>query len=241
LGYRVLEGDKNMGRPPRKLPISRAIGRSPKFSLTDGSWLKVEAAYGRALSNTVRQSIVEATNEYLATEGFERNAKPSRPTIDMVKTIKAASDDLRKKFSTAGGDTAAFAQFAIREHLFSKRLQIEPHEQLFHVLGEVMFSLSGACTQALTELDDPDAKVFREGASWDQWIRALKEIAEQNELPVAASKAGDSEAALAPFARLVEALQDHLPKQTRRHANTKLSSAIYGACRQPTEKIKESE
>jgi hypothetical protein len=217
------------------------VGRSPELSLTTENWNDVETAYGWALSNAIRQDIVEATNEYLASEVFERNAKPSRQAIDMIKSIKAVSDDLRKKLSTAGGDTAAFAQSAISEHLFSKRLQIEPYEQLFHVLGEVMFSLSGACTQALTELDDPNAKVFREGASWDQWIRALKEIAEQHELPVAASKAGNSEAGLGPFARLVEALQDRLPKQTRRHANTKLSSAIYSACRQSTEKIEESE
>ncbi|MBN9004605.1 MAG: hypothetical protein J0H40_04245 [Rhizobiales bacterium] len=128
-----------MGRPPRKLPISGAIGPSPEFSLTDESWKKVEAAYGCPLSDPVRQDIVEATNRFLASEVFERNAKSSKPAIDMVHAIKAASDKLWTKFSMAGGDAGAFAQSAIKEHFSSPHLKTEPYEQLFQALGEVMF------------------------------------------------------------------------------------------------------
>jgi hypothetical protein len=229
-----------MGRPSRKLPFSRADGRSPNFLLTDENWNEVELAYGCALSDTIRQSIVDATNQFLASEVFERNAKPSRPTIDMVESIRAMSDKIRKKLS-AGGETAAFAQSAIMEHLVSKYLKLEPYEQLFHALDEVTSSLSAACTQALTELDDPEAHVFRDGVSWDRWIRVLTHIAEQNGLPIAASNAGNAEAELGPFARFVEALQELFPQEVRRHANTRLSSAIYRARRQPIEEIEESE
>jgi hypothetical protein len=231
---------KIMGRPYRKLPISREVGRSLELSLTAESWDKIQAAYGYPLSNTVRQAIVEATNNYLASEVFERNAKPSKPVIDMVEAIKAASDNLRKKLSPAGGESGAFAQSVIRQYLSSKHLQVEPYEQVFQVLGEVMSSLSAACIQALSELDDPDAKVFRDGVSWASWIRALTAIAEQNVLPTAAHKAGDSEAEFGPFARFVEALQVHLPKQARRHANTRLSSEIYHARQQAFDLIQES-
>ena len=103
---------------------------------------------------------------------------------------------------------------------------MEPYEQLFHALGDVMFSLSGACMQALAEMDDPDATVFRNGASWDNWIRALTKIAEQSDLPLAAPKAGNPEADVGPFARLIAALQERLPIEARKHANTRLSAAI---------------
>ena len=92
-----------------------------------------------------------------------------------------------------------------------------------------MSSLSLACQTALAEMNDPDAKFFREGASWDDWIRELTKIAEENDLPTGASKAGNPDADVGPFARLVATLQEHLPKEARRHANTRLSSAIYSA------------
>ena len=123
----------------------------------------------------VRESILEATNRFLALEVFERNAKPSRPAVDLVELIKAVSDNLRKILSTAGDDAGAFAQSAIKEHFSSAHLRREPYEQLFHALGDVMSSLSGACMQALAEMDDPDAKVFRNGASWDNWILSADE------------------------------------------------------------------
>jgi hypothetical protein len=102
------------------LPISRVVGRSPQFLVTAENWRDIEAAYGCLLSDTVRQTIVEATDKFLASEVFERNAKPSKPAIDMVEAIKAASDNLRKKLSIKDGETSAFAQSAIREHLVSK-------------------------------------------------------------------------------------------------------------------------
>ena len=108
---------------------------------------EVEAAYGCALSAPIRQSIVEATNRFLAFEVFERNAKPLGPAVDLVESIKAVSDKLRKILSTAGDDAGAFAQSAIKEHFSSAHLRRKPYEQLFHALGDMMFSLS-ACLQA---------------------------------------------------------------------------------------------
>ena len=156
----------------------------------------------------------------------------------MVNSIKAASDNLRKELSTAGGDAGAFAQSAIKDHFSSAHLRMELYEQLFHALGDVMFSLSAACTETLAEMDDLDVRVFRDGASWDDWIRALTKIANQNDLPIGASKAGNPEAGSGPFARLTAALQEHLPKEARRHTNTRLSAAIYSA-RQSIEIIDE--
>ena len=51
-----------MGRPSRKLPISRVVGSFLEFSLTGRNWNKIEAAYGCSLSGSVRQSILEATS-----------------------------------------------------------------------------------------------------------------------------------------------------------------------------------
>lgn len=221
-----------MGRPSRKLPISGAVGSSPEFSLSDPDWKQVEIAYGQALPAAVRQSIVDTTNKYLEWEVFERNASALTPAVDLVESIKAASNNLRKKLSKTGGDAGAFAQSVIKEHFHSVHFRGNSYDQLFHALGDVMSSLSVACQTALGEMDDPEGKVFREGASWDDWIRALTNIVEENDLPTASSKAGNRKSDVGPFARMVAALQQHLPKQSRRHLNTRLSSAIYSA-RQP--------
>ena len=222
-----------MGRPSRKLPISGAVGSSPELSLSDPDWKQVEIAYGQALPAAVRQSIVDTTNKYLEWEIFERNASALKPAVDRVEAIKTASDNLRTKLSSAGGVGGAFAQSLIKEHFHSDHLRMESYDQLFHALGDVMSSLSLACQTALSEMNDEDAKAFREGASWDDWIRALTNIAEEHDLPTAASKAGNLDADVGPFARLIAALQAHLPKEARRHANTRLSSAIYTARANP--------
>lgn len=222
-----------MGRPARKLPISRAVGNSPEFSLTDQGWKKVEIAYGQALPAAVRQSILDTTNKYLEWEVFERNASALKPAVDLVESIKVESNNLRKKLSRAGGDAGAFAQSVIREHFHPVHFRMKPYDQLFPALGDIMSSLSVACQTAIEEMDDPEGKVFREGASWDDWIRALTNIAEENDLPTAASKAGNRKSDVGPFARLVATLQENLPKEAQRHANTRLSSAIYSARANP--------
>jgi hypothetical protein len=209
------------------------VGSSPQFSLTDQGWKKIEIAYGEALPTAVRQSIVDTTNKYLEWEVFERNASSLKPAVDLVESIKAASNNLRKELSKTGGDAGAFAQSVIKEHFHSAHFRKNSYDQLFHALGDVMSSLSAACQTALKEIDDPDATFFREGASWDDWIRALTNIAEENDLPTAASKAGNPEADVGPFARLVAALQAYLPKEAQRHRNTRLSSAIYSARAKP--------
>lgn len=229
-----------MGRPARKLPISKAVGNSPEFSLTDQDWKKVEIAYGQTLPAAVRQSIVDTTNKFLEWEVFERNASALRPAVDLVKSINVASNNLRQKLSRAGGDAGAVAQSVIKEHFHSVHFKKYSYDQLFHALGDVMSSLSAACQTALTEMDDPEATFFREGASWDDWIRALTNIAEDNDLPTAASKAGNPEAEVGPFARLVAALQAHLPKEARKHGNTRLSSAIYSARAKPLKTAEET-
>ena len=240
MGARFLaDGGENKHGTPYSQDTDIESGRNSAGILTHRWELEeIEAAYGCALSAPIRQSIVEATNRFLAFEVFERNAKPLGRRWIWLKSIKAVSDKLRKILSTAGDDAGAFAQSAIKEHFSSAHLRRKPYEQLFHALGDVMFSLSGACTQALADMDDLDATVFRNGSSWDNWIRALTKIAEQNDLPSGASKAGNPKADVGPFARLIAALQEHLPIEARKHANTRLSAAIYSA-RQPVETIEE--
>ena len=119
-----------MGRPSRKLPISGAVGSSPEFSLTDHGWKKVEIAYGQVLPAAVRRSIVDTTNKYLEWEVFERNASELKPAVDLVESIKAASNNLRKNF-LAGGEGGAFAQSVVKEHFHSAHLTMDPYASCF--------------------------------------------------------------------------------------------------------------
>ena len=251
----IAAGRQSMARSVRMLPSSRAMGRTAEVSITDKDWEHVEAAYGYPLSLEVRQSIVEATNELLYWEIFERNASPERDAANLISSIRDASNNLRGALSACGGNAGFVAQLLVKEHLVTPRLSLDPHEQLFHVLGELLFSLSSACSRALaspavpdqTELttasDEPTglfcgyperglAPPFREGESWNAWVRRLNEIASSNRLPFKVSKGSDKSLKTSPFVLFVDALQKLLPSGSRHnHSLGGLAKAITAARR----------
>lgn len=242
-----------MARSVRMMLSSRSSGRSEEISLTDHDWKDVEAAYGHSLLTEVRKSIIEATNELLYWEVFERNALPEREALNLISSIRSASNNLRAALSVCGGDAGFVAQLLIKESLVTPRLSLERHEQIFHALGELLFSLSSACTQALADPSVPDqvkpaapidasavlfdeysanrpARPFREGESWNAWIGRLTEIASKNRLPFKVSKGSDKSNRTSPFVLLVDALQKFLPSGSKHtHSLGGLAKAITGA------------
>jgi hypothetical protein len=223
-----------VARSVRMLPMARSSGSPAKFSITGKDWGAVEAAYGCVLPDGVRHSIVEATNHFLRNEVFERKATPARLAMDKISSIRTASNNLRHELARCGGEPGHVAQQFIKEQFSGSGLTWEPHERLFHALGAVLLSLSTACSQALTELGDQDARPFREGASWEHWIQRLTDTARDNKLPFRVSKGSDKSRRESPFTLLVAALQRRLPKEAQRHAHSHaaLAKAISKARRQ---------
>jgi hypothetical protein len=226
-----------------------------EISLTDHDWKDVEAAYGHSLPIEVRQSIIEATNELLYWEIFERNASPEREALNLISSIRNASNNLQAALSACGGNAGFVAQLLVKESLVTPRLSLEQHEQIFHVLGELLFSLSSACTEALADPSLPDqaeptapsdeptvlfddypakgpARPFREGESWNAWINRLVEIASKNRLPFKVSKGSDKSIKTSPFVLLVDTLQKFLPSGAKHtHSLGGLAKAITDARR----------
>lgn len=231
------------------LPSSKASGATAEFSISVEDWPKIEKPYGHDLSADVRQQITEATNRFLYFEAFERNAEPLKPAIDMILRIRAASNKLQHEFVNCGGLAGMHAQRIISEHFYSETrvgvqkyehafpgLNVHTSEMLFEAIGDGLFSLSTACTQALQTMGDTNCKddrPFQEGERWRLWIRQLTRIASENGLPFAVSKGSDKSRSnqVSPFVRLVKALQERLPKEARRHGHGMhgLATAIFRA------------
>jgi hypothetical protein len=217
------------------LPSSKASGKVSEISITAADWQEIEAAYGSSLPSNVRESIIEATNRFLYFEAFERNAEPLQPAIDMVKRIRAASNELRDALGKCGGLVGVYAQSTIKDLLYEGCVGFQPYEQFFsklnmhssestfHAISEGLLSLSTACTDALSTMGHAkckDDRTFREGERWQTWIRHLETIARDNDLPAGVSKGRDKSNKTSPFVRLVEAVQERLPRAAQRHGHS---------------------
>jgi len=64
-----------MGRTTTTLPAASAGGQLPYFSITAAGWEQIEGAYGRSLSEGVRQAINESTDDYIRSGAFERDVE----------------------------------------------------------------------------------------------------------------------------------------------------------------------
>jgi hypothetical protein len=231
-----------MARSVQMLPMARASGTPAEISITDGDWKEIEVAYGHALPSNVRQSIVEATNKFLYWEIFERNAKPAKDAVDLISSIRVKSGELRSLLAR-GGDVGFVAQQLVAEQ-FNKprRFTLARHERLFHALDDVLMPLSAACKQALiTVADQENLRPFREGRSWNDWIRRLTTIIRENKLSSQVSKGSDKSQNVSPFTKLVAALQKQLPEEAQRHCQGPdgLATAIVRACKKPSVKSEE--
>jgi hypothetical protein len=92
-------------------------------------------------------------------------------------------------------------------------------------LCEVLASLNGACRLVRMAMESAQAPGHREGESWANWIRALTKIARRNKLPGGVSKDSDKSDRTSPFVLLVEALQECVPQDARRHTHSRTALA----------------
>jgi hypothetical protein len=197
--------------------VSGSVQFSPK-------WRELEAAYGHPLSIGVRQSIREATTDFLDWERFERSAEPLSVATQRIAKLKRAVEALLKVLQQAPTNGTVFADSLVTQH-FNKSHIVFPNGDLFSAAPGLLFSIRVACDMAIEEVSRSQG--FREGECWDKWIRRLSTIASESGLPSAASKGRVKSKSdyHSPFVFLVEALQSCLPSEVRRHHHSRISLA----------------
>jgi hypothetical protein len=52
-------------RRSRKLPIASGQGADPDLAISEADWQRIQKAYGKHPSDSVRTAIVEATRDFL--------------------------------------------------------------------------------------------------------------------------------------------------------------------------------
>jgi hypothetical protein len=145
--------------------------------------------------------------------------------------------DLFLTLHAPASDAKVYADHVVKRHFDDPRLAMN-HGDLFNALSGVLTSLKVACTKALLEINDPNLPGHREGDCWDQWIRRLTKIADENGLPSGASKGADKSAKESPFTLMVKALQERVPRDARRHHGGEAATlaAAINRARKPRDK-----
>jgi hypothetical protein len=108
-------------------------------------------------------------------------------------------------------------------------LKTNPYFKVDGVPQKVQRALPTPSVRAVQEMDAG----FRQGECWNNWIIQLSRIMEAEGLPRAVGKGSVDPEKISPFVRLVDKLQDCVPKAARRHTQSKgaLAGAIYRARR----------
>jgi hypothetical protein len=186
---------------------------------------------------------------------MERKAPPQASARDEISATRKAADALLQRLQPIQG--AATDVHSFIRHLIARRLKLETLVHALELLSSVLSELdaNGAREAALTETID--ARVERNGAAvtmprktaeayasaayktgmaaleaagsqqegdaWRDWIRRLRNILKEADLPHGVSKAQDY-----PLHRLVDALNEELPKNRRKFSGS-LADAIYDA------------
>jgi hypothetical protein len=234
----VVSGGVLMTRSVRTLPLASVSGGDPKFSPTNEQWKQIERAYGHTLTDNIRQGIVAATINFLLFEPSERVVEPVSLARERVLTVQKAAKCVYDALITAPATPATvYAHHLIKRHFadetFWSRKFRGRNRDGFVRLRRVLASLSGACTSALAELDDPNLPGHREGARWREWVVALTRIARRHKLPIGVRTDTDKNMrGPSPFVVLVRELQRYLPREARRHTGCgALAKAIQRARR----------
>lgn len=213
-----------MARPRPTISSTVISGQEPGLSISQQEWRRIENVYA-PLSADMREKIHQATFAFVCFEPFERDAVSATEALERIEAIDAAARDLFLVLSSGNADASVHADGVIAR-------QLKPVKQSLQDVCKAMLSLSVACRDAKREIASQSA--YRDGACWDQWIRALTKILRSKGLPTGAAKGSDKGEKTSQFVRLVQELQKLVPAAARRHhlgADTSLAKAIHEARR----------
>ena len=208
-----------MKRKP-KLPVASAVGRR-EVNLGDSDWERIERVYKRPVPPVMRKQVQEATKKFIEFAVFELTARPLKNAEQrLAKVMKGAQDfwSAMLKELTGGSDEAVYVKHLIRKHFLDPRVP-EDSDKIRAIVG-IMTSFVAACDLAKDELCKREPDGFRQGSSWEEWVRRLTAIAKETGLPHGARKDKSATDATSPFVALVDELQQIIPDDYRRHTHS---------------------
>jgi hypothetical protein len=222
-----------------KSRFSAASGR-PRLRMSKADWIRIEAAYGHPLAATVRRKIRAATRKYLDWVEFEPKAATISETWARIQIIKKAAHEFRQTIfqrpPKIGSEADYYARSLICKHM---GLAFKGRDGLQNLSLEVERDIAKGCERALAELRRETGSGFRDGETWQWWVRTLISILSKRELPTQVRKDTDKAKVAKPsaFVAFMRELQACIPQAYRRSqpgspdfdANIALSTAIVKA------------
>jgi hypothetical protein len=224
---------------PQFKPKSRfsAVSGRPKFRISKADWARIETAYGHQLAAPVRRKIRAATRKYLDWVEFEPKAATISETSARVQTIKKAAHKFRETIQRPpkiGRQADYYARSLVSKHM---GLPFKGRDGLQNLALKIERDVAKGCERALAELRKESG--FREGETWQVWVRDLTSILKKNQLPIPVRKDTDKAKVAQPsaFVAFMRELQACIPQAYRRsqpgspdfQANIALSTAIVKA------------
>ena len=185
----------------------------------DAEWRSIEAACGCTLSKSVRDNILQVTQEFLTLESVQ-TGNVANVKVVLESYDKATSRFLNAIFSDPSGQSAASIHAHDLVELNFNKVG-EREESLFDGMLTTLRAFHVACNTALKQLRELETSSKRDKA-WQVWIARLTEIIDQAGLPCSAS---DGLVSKDCFTGLVWPLQCCLPEQVRRHTTREAECA----------------
>jgi hypothetical protein len=217
--------------------FAAARGR-PKFRISKADWDRIETAYGHLLAAPVRRKIRAVTHEYLDWVELERKAATLSETTARVHTIKKAADEFRESILRRPAKISREADYYSRS-LICKHMDLpfEGRDGLQNLVLKIERDIARGCERALAELRKESG--FRDGETWELWLRRLTSILLKSKLPIRVRKDTDKFKVAKPsaFVAFMRELQACIPRTYRKSqpsspdfaANIALSTAIIRA------------
>jgi hypothetical protein len=217
-----------MSKRKAKVPLSTAS--SAVIHLTSAHWQKLEAAYRQELGPAVRQQILDASRRYLSMAGSEMSAGPMAEAVKRAGKLRKAASSLLtliKQNSSMAPDAAALhADEQIGWYRYERVLHPSKGKEYLKPFASEVSSFWTACDLALDEMRRcSNPGYWRDGAAWNDWIIAIRQIMETNGLPVSVRKDTDKNKSGRPsaFVKFIRELQRHFPKGHQRHTHSDIA------------------
>jgi hypothetical protein len=209
-----------MPRRKRLLPTASAEKFPSDFSIKDDDWLAVERACGCSFPRKTRDEMQKVTRDFIYWASAETRAELLSTAQECILAWKGAADDFdRALYGQPESDARSYARHLVTKYFIDRRFR---RTDLFQDLSGVLSDFIGACSHALNEDGASEDRGFRQGESWERWVRDLTKVLKENGFPTAVrtDDLGDK----SRFTWLVVSLQELVPAKVRRLCATRLAA-----------------
>jgi hypothetical protein len=175
-------------------------------------WARIEKAYGHELAEPVRTSMLLATEALRLVGTVEINAPALRKMIVKTKNLRDAARSLLKEIGWQEG--AAWKSFEAMTKDTATVVKEIPNSHLQFLL--VVNSVFAGCNLVLRDWESDGG--LREGWMWDAWVQSITELMQHYGLPsTVRTDTRDVKKVNSKFVWLIKELQEHVPRELRRH------------------------